>query len=213
MVLTERGKYSISAQEAPRGDSLNALISRRNELADALFPGDRNEIARTIGQMFLAYQQVKLGPDETRATVALYVAQVQEFPQWAVSKGCEKIIQRPIAWPPSAGEMRAAVQNEARDVQDEHALITSVLNANIEQECAPGDREKMRQGFKEVIAELGGIKGEKREHTKDEAAAWLENEKESQRPLPKLSSAALKLCGIEPRDTSLDDFAEMREII
>lgn len=203
----------ISASEAPSGDDRKALIDRRNHLADALAPGDRNEIARTIGQMFLAYQQVKLGQDETRATVALYVAQVQEFPQWAVQQGCQKIIQRPIAWPPSAGEMRAAVEKEARAAVDERETINSVLNADVEHLPEPGDRERMKAGFRDLVTELGGVHRVSREHTKAEAAAWCEAEAANPRPAPKLSAAALRVCGIEPPDTSGADFAEMREVI
>ncbi|MDR3449541.1 MAG: hypothetical protein P4M15_07330 [Alphaproteobacteria bacterium] len=182
-------------------------------MADALAPGDRNEIAKTIGQMFLAYQQVKLGPEETRATIALYVAQVQEFPQWAVAQGCQRIIQRPTAWPPSAGEMRSAVEREARPARDEREAINSVLNAEIEEIRRTGDRDRMKAGLRDLVTELGGVKHGKREHTKDEAAAWLEDEKANPRPLPKLSAVALKICGVEAPDTSSDDFAEMREIL
>lgn len=205
------GKYTISDRLAPSGDERHTLTCRARELVDALAPGDRNEMAKSIGQMFLAYQQVKLGPDETRATVALYVAQVQEFPNWAVSNGCQTIIRRTSAWPPAAGELRASVAAETRPHEDERAALLSVLNADVFHEPLPGERVRMKEGFEALSAELGvSVRAGAREPTQAEAKEWLEREQENPRPLPKLSEAALRVCGI---DTSDPSFAEMREII
>jgi hypothetical protein len=186
------GTFTISRQLAPSGGDLVALNSRKAELSSALAPGDRNDMARSIGQMFLAYQQMKLGPDETRATIAVYVSQVQEFPSWAVSAGCQKIIQRPIPFPPSAGELRAAVAAEVRRTHDEQALLLRVLTAEKIDAKAPADAETMRKKFEALKSEFSQeTKGSKWELTKAEAEGWLERTKDRPKPAMNLSGAAL----------------------
>lgn len=148
------GKYMISHEDAPSPNNRALLLARRDDLECALAPCDRGDAARAIAQMFLAYPQLRLGPDEARATIAVYVSQVQEFPAWAVVAGCQKIIQRPIAFPPSAGELRAAVADETGWVKTEAWKLGHILSAEIEEPRAAVAADEMRARFANLRQEF-----------------------------------------------------------
>lgn len=181
---------------------------RAGELANSLQPGERGDIAQAISQVFLAYQQMKLAPSEAKATIALYVSQVSEFPIWAVRQGCEAIIRRPSQWPPSAGEVRTAVEATARAARDERAAITGILTAEITHEPSGDERARIKQGFAKLMGDLGRKTAQPSEQTKAQAEAWLTEQEANPRPAPKLSEAALRACGVNPPTQD-----EMREVI
>lgn len=153
------------------------MQARRAELAGALAPCDRNEAARCVSQMMLAFPQAKDGQESARALIAAYVAQVEEFPLWAVASGCKAMAGRASAWVPSAGELREAVRALIESHAEELRKITRILTAEVAAEPTPADREAMRERFAGLRVDLGSKTVERpSEVTQAEAQVWLDRE-------------------------------------
>ena len=120
-----------------------------------LAPCAPKEAAQAVAQMFLGFPQVRPSPDEARSMVALYVGQVAEFPIWAVRAACGAMLSRSSPFPPSAGELRAAVAERARWAMSERRDLLKILDAKVVHDLAPEDREGMQRDFRALAAEIG----------------------------------------------------------
>jgi hypothetical protein len=140
---------------APTFEDKQRLITRRGELADGLQP-ERSlaEIAKVVGNMFLLFPSVRMGLDQTKAVTAAYVAHLKDLPLWAIETGCKSAVAKGLAFPPSAPELRASAEQALQPIRDEEAAIRKVLDAQIYHSRPQAERERVKQGFADLLAEL-----------------------------------------------------------
>jgi hypothetical protein len=81
--------------------------------------------------MFVAFPMVKLSPEQAATTIAVYVAQLRDFPLWAIETGCQSCIAKATPFPPSAGELREACLRAVTPLAEEAAQLRSVLEAEV----------------------------------------------------------------------------------
>jgi hypothetical protein len=148
-------KSSISDQLAPTHADRQRLIARQQELSNGLIPlGNIAEAGVIIGQMFAGYLTVRLSEQQASEAVAAYLAQVKHLPLWAIQTGCQSCIARNNPFPPSAGELRAACERAVQPLRDEEAEIRKVLDAEVYHSAPAAERERIKKGFADLLAEL-----------------------------------------------------------
>lgn len=97
---------------------------------------------------------VRLNRDEAANTAVAYLAQVKHLPLWAIQAGCQSCIARNNPFPPSAGELRTACEKAVQPLRDEEAEIRKVLDAEVYHSAPKAERERVKAGFRELLAEL-----------------------------------------------------------
>ena len=194
----------------PVGADRQALEGRRGELAHGLQPGERAAMARAVIAMFTAYPSVRLDEEGAALTASTYVGQVQTFPLWAVEKGCATLIARNNPFPPSAGELRAAVDSTVRDARSEFYELRDILDAQVYRLPGAAEtarRKAMADKIREDLALSKPIEtprrstGDKPTYApsnagQDAAQEWLAEASAEPRSLPPISDALRKSLGL-----------------
>lgn len=109
--------------------------------------GELAEAALLISEMFMSFASVRMTEQQAEKTASAYLAQVQHLPLWAIETGCQSCIARDLAFPPSAGELRAACERVVQPSRDEEAEIRKVLDAEVYHSRPDAERERVNAGF------------------------------------------------------------------
>lgn len=194
----------------------DALLRRRNELATHCAPTGKDPAIKALSQIFLAFPSYRQSEDDRLGAVTLMLHHVQNFPLWAIRKACHAATSKNSAWPPSAGEFRALVEIEVRAFDDERAAIDRILEAakNQPAETIKQAAERLRdpRAFaadtiselrraipdNEKLRDIPGVdkdRGKTKDQLRAEAEEWLASGAASA-PLPKMSPALRKVCGV-----------------
>lgn len=121
--------------------------------------GPTTEVATVVGNMFLTFPSVRMDLAQTKAVTVAYVAQLKHLPLWAIETGCKSCISRDLAFPPSAGELRAACERAVQPVRDEEAALRKVLDAEVYHSAPASERQRVIKGFAELTAEIREANG------------------------------------------------------
>lgn len=88
-------------------------------------------LAERILKMFYAWPTVRLDDDKAIGVATAYASQVEHLPIWAVEAGIRECQGRKTAFPPSAGELKAACETKVTAFEDELIALQRILNAEI----------------------------------------------------------------------------------
>lgn len=198
--------HSIKFSSAPSAAERAQLTARRNAVADALVPASPAEIARLVSVMLIGFPTQRATEAEAKQRLALYVSQIANRPQWAVKSACEKFLRGATpsnaAFAPSVAELASAVDAATASARAELSALNAILNAGVEAQNQPGDKAAMRASIDEVLAELRAAswpeQRRERPPTRQEAAEWLAEAKESGPACPAMSDALRVFMGKSP---------------
>lgn len=145
--------FSISEQLAPTGAERQALQARRNELMDALAPGNPQDIAQEVRLLKVGFASYGVDEMSAEVQVGIFVEALAQFPLWAVREARARFRdgKNVTPWNPRECPTSAQVAAECRaiisPVQDELRPIADVLDAEI----APAPDPDMQKRLSAVM--------------------------------------------------------------
>lgn len=129
----------------------------------------------------------------------LYVAELRQFPQWALEAAFSKVRG---AFAPSLPDLVALVNAEMAAVLTEQASVNRLLNADVYHVPSEAERARVEAEYRELVetmklrADPMRPRGE-RPLTRDEAAQIVEGMKASPLVLPQMSDKLKELLGLQ----------------
>lgn len=199
-------RYSMVESSAPTESERGALEARQSVVVAACIPGERAAIEASVEAMIAGYLSVRVDKDQAKIVRAAYVTHLLTYPLWAVHAGCRACAARDNPFPASPGELRAAVDEAMKPVRQEMHDLAAILSANTYAVADDAARARVSEIYEKFKRDLGlnkafdppGLKPQKPPTVAPSVAEW-EAQKTSGSP-PRLSAAALRACGIEPRE-------------
>lgn len=104
-----------------------AFEARKAELAEALRPAPVSHVTQAMAGMFIRFPGSM--SQDAEARMAAYVADMAQFPLWAVLEAIRTAAKGRFA--PSAYELTAAASNATRTYRTELSRITKLLDAPV----------------------------------------------------------------------------------
>lgn len=144
----EAGK-ARQVRRALTGDERRALEERRDEIAPALWPfnrdSDGDRVALSLVEMYGGFPSMRGGEDDATGRVDAAMNILAEWPAWAIQKACAAIRRNGVwrrdrngdfkfdrQWPPSEAELVDAVRKEAALYRDTYDRCVALLTATVE---------------------------------------------------------------------------------
>jgi hypothetical protein len=218
--LESRGlKLFVPAEHAPDAEQREYLSRREARLKQFLGMATESDVGAAVGHMALALAfPASESAVEADARLAVYVeALAGKVSAWALQVAYLSFIDGTRGdgkWMPRPGELAKVANEVMQPLRAERAKILKALSAEvlpaIDKPKADQAGDVVASGVREMSAatkasleafrheaaitramQAGGKEPEKIP-TKDDAIAWLANEQANPRPLPRLSSEALK---------------------
>ncbi len=141
--------FSICESQAPTGIERQAMESRRDELKDALAPGNPEAIANEVRLLKAGFPNYGVDQVSAQVQVRIYVEALASFPIWAVQEarcrfrdGRNATPWRPSECPTSA-QMAAECRAIVEPVRDELTPLNDVLDAQTYPEPDPGYEKRL----------------------------------------------------------------------
>jgi hypothetical protein len=145
---------AIAKEFAPTVQERQAIAARLNGLEHAMIAArpresdaDPGQIEPLLNAMFIGYPGLWMDKEEARKTTRLYQSQLVGLPLFAIFAGCQEMMRRDSARPPSVGQLYAACQRAAAPVRAEIRTLQLILSAEApkaEVPMTPEQREKLR---------------------------------------------------------------------
>lgn len=146
--------YRISDRRAPSPALRQELEQRRKILQNAMGCSDDLDLAEVIMALFDNYPTVRMDKAKTANVTAAYLEQVGHIPLWALLAGRDECVSRDTAFPPSAGELRAASERAMEDYQDEYFQLSHILDAEVYVEISDEERARVREGLAQLARDI-----------------------------------------------------------
>lgn len=125
------GPNRIERSNAPTAEC-RAILTGRLAMIDAgLERADRADAAEAVLTMFDAWPGVKMDGNKVKGVAVTYTDVLRDLPLWAIRQGVADCQRKAAAFPPSAGELRAAALARVGVFQAEAKSIERVLKAEI----------------------------------------------------------------------------------
>lgn len=153
------GDYAISDRAAPPPAVRQEFEARRRALIQIMQPSDKLDMAEVILGLFDAYPSVKMDKAKSQSVAKKYIDVIGAIPLWAVLQGRDEMLRRDLAFPPSAGELRAAAERAADSFRQELAELTHIVEAKVYTEVSAEARERMKVGINALLADLRRANG------------------------------------------------------
>lgn len=167
------------------------LEDRAAVLRRSMVRGNRDAIASVIAGMLLRFPQAG-APGETEGRVAAYVADLQEFPLWAVERAAAGVKGQ---WSPASNVLVDAVRAVLAPTMDEAAKVSRLLTADVYHVPTDDERRRVEARFRKMAGDFG-VTDHDPERVEIEAQEALLKIMREPKPQIRLSAEALRSCGI-----------------
>lgn len=155
-----------------------ALVQRKTELAEGLrayLPSDADNVDADLGALLGGFRSMRHEGIDVEAVLAVLRHVLRDFPLWAISEGCRRIVMNEAGldprWPPNDAQIHAVVKAVVRPYQIKLIAVTDLLTARIENQSIP-EEDLPKETWEETKADLarrGFSFGEKPKPTEN---AW-----------------------------------------
>lgn len=144
------GRWQLPDTHAVSGEDRNWLVARRETLERSFVRCSERVVAWLVLAMFLRFPSSANAADHGERD-RLYVAELRQFPQWALEAALGKVRG---AFAPSLPDLVAAVTDELGGVNAELASLNRVLCADVYH--VPDDAEKARveAAYRDLLEKL-----------------------------------------------------------
>lgn len=119
---------------------------------ETLKGGDAESIGEMISAMMLGFQR-NAAERDAKKTVALYVSQLQVFPNWAVKRACEDALRNGGDFSPTVPSMVKRCQSATLEMRADLVRMRRLLNADVYREPTPEERAVIAKRFKTILSE------------------------------------------------------------
>ncbi len=147
------GKYAISDKFVPNEAELGQFRARYDEIIRGM-KSNAESIRKRMTRMFLLFPVAGAGVGTMEETVAAYASVLSGFPLWAIDRACQKVIASGATFRPSAPELRKLADEACKSVYDEADSLQKLLSAEVYHQNTSTERERVKAGFKELMADL-----------------------------------------------------------
>lgn len=152
-------RWEIADNLAPSAAE-NALLHQRHlDVGGLLHPATDDKIKILVVAMFYGFPNLKIPEDEAKRTAAVYVSQLREFPEWAVKKACEQILQDKVSgrspdFAPSIATLVGLCRGFVRDLQEERAKLAAIMQADVYHAPSDDERAAVKAKFEALVSDL-----------------------------------------------------------
>lgn len=191
------GRWQLPDTRALTTDDRRWLSDRRDTLQRSLARCSDRVVAGMVLTMFLRFPSSANAADQAERD-KLYVAELRQFPQWALEGAFAKVRG---AFAPSLPDLVALVQEQMAAVHTEQANINRLLNADVYHVPSDEERARVEAEYQELakVMRLGNDdmrpRGE-RHLTRAEAEQIVDGMKASPLVLPPMSDELKAIVGI-----------------
>jgi hypothetical protein len=153
---TPAGQLIVSSASVP-GDAEMASYRRRLSAIEAgLKNNSLAALIRRMARLFLLFPVTGQAAGMGESTAEAYASVLSAVPIWAVDKACIKIVNSGAKFRPSAPEiLKLAVEN-CRFAHDEADTLRAILAAEPYQQNDPTERDRVKNGFAELLRHIVG---------------------------------------------------------
>lgn len=155
---------SLGRRELKRAltvDERRELIARRDELTEGLrsyLPsGDKDEFNSILGGLLGGYRSMRHEGEDVEAVLAVLQHVLRDFPLWAISEGCRRIVMNEAGldprWPPNDAQIHAVVKSVVKSYKLKLDVVTDVLQACIESSPIP-EEHRPQETWEQTKADL-----------------------------------------------------------
>jgi hypothetical protein len=150
-------QFSICKSDLPSAEMLDAMSRRFAVLNRHMAPGGDQDVATAISGLLSAYP---FSGDQkaAKAAIAAHVSVLGGLPAWAVRIACQAALARDSGFAPAPGELLALVRKEVAQFERERTSLRAILTAKRTAGAEPCERERIKQGFAKLRAELAGAR-------------------------------------------------------
>ena len=194
---TPDGRWQVPDTRPVTADDRRWLESRRETLRRSLARCSDRVVAGLVLTMFLRFPSSANAADQADRD-KLYVAELRQFPQWALEAAFAKVRG---AFAPSLPDLVSLVQAEMADVYAEQNKISQIMNADTYHVPSDAEKARVEVAYQDLVEKLelnsDDMRPRKsRQLTRPEALQIVDALQSHPVTLPPMSDALKKLMGL-----------------
>lgn len=152
-------RWEIADNLTASAAEMALLHQRQLDVGGLLHPATDDKIKILVVAMFYGFPNLKIPEDEAKRTAAVYVSQLREFPEWAIKKACEQILQDKVSgrspdFAPSIATLVGLCRGFVRDLQEERARLAAIIDADVYHAPSDDERAAVKAKFEALVADL-----------------------------------------------------------
>lgn len=156
---TPAGKYVVPDVLAAPSLEREQYERRFEMICVGLRNTDMAALQKRMGRFFLLFPVAGQSPGSAADMAEAYASVLSAVPLWAVDTACQKVIASGATFRPSAPELRKMADEACRPYFDEADALRQILTAEVYHQNTATERERVKTGFKTLLAEIGQTNG------------------------------------------------------